>query len=204
MSARPEPKGPAQMATRVPPSPNFKAMEAAAPSSAGQRHDIVAHVGNLVFTWSNNESLFIYLLQVLLDTDFEAAAITFITLNTTRARLDLVRRLTKLRVRDPEVVHKVEKLIERFNDCTKLRNELNHSIYELDAAGCITHSSELRVSETKDGLRLASRRPFDAARIRQIEATVRKLTKLNRELWAFMPELERTLRKRRPLNGKGS
>jgi hypothetical protein len=192
------------MATRIPPSPNFKAMEDAAPSSAGQRHDIVAHVGNLVFTWSNNESLFIYLLQILLETDFEAAAITFVTLNTTRARLDLVRRLTKLRVRDPEIVQKVEKLIERFNDCTKLRNELNHSIYELDASGCITHSSELRVSEAKDGLRLASRRPFDAARIRQIEGTVRKLTKLNRDLWAFMPELERALRKRRPQNGKAS
>lgn len=192
------------MATRVPPSPNFKAMEAVAPSSAAQRHDIVAHVGNLVFTWSNNESLFIYLLQVLLETDFEAAAITFVTLNTTRARLDLVRRLTKLRIRDPEVVQKVEKLIERFNECTKLRNELNHSIYELDASGSITHSSELKVSETKEGLRLASRRPFDAARIRQIEGTVRKLTKLNRDLWAFMPELERAMRRRRPLNGKGS
>lgn len=192
------------MATRIPPSPNFKAMEAVAPSSAAQRHDIVAHVGNLVFTWSNNESLFIYLLQVLLETDFEAAAITFVTLNTTRARLDLVRRLTKLRIRDPEVVQKVEKLIERFNECTKLRNELNHSIYELDAGGSITHSSELKVSEAKEGLRLAFRRPFDAARIRQIESTVRKLTKLNRDLWAFIPELERAMRRRQPLNGKGS
>jgi hypothetical protein len=190
------------MATRVPQSPNFTAIEARAATSAGQRHDIVAHVGNLVFTWSNNESLFIYLLQVLLDTDFEVAAITFVTLNTTRARLDLVRRLTKLRVQDPEVVQKVEKLIERFNDCTKLRNELNHSIYELDATGCITHSSELKVSEAKNGLKLASRRPFDAARIRQIEGTVRKLTKLNRDLWAFLPELERSLRKRRPQNGR--
>ncbi len=189
---------------RVPPSPNFKAIEAVAPSSAGQRHDIVAHVGNLVFTWANNESLFIYLLQILLETDFEGAAITFVTLNTTRARLDLVRRLTKLRVRDPEVVKKVDKLIERFNECTKLRNELNHSIYEIDAGGSITHSSELKLRETKDGLSLASRRPFDAARIRQIEGTVRKLTKLNRDLWAFMPELERAVGKRKPSNGRSS
>lgn len=186
------------MANRLPQAPNFTAIEAAASASAGQRHDIVAHVGNLVFTWSNNESLFIYLLQVLLETDFEAAAITFVSLNTSRARLDLVRRLAKARVRDGETIRKLEKLIEQFNDCTKLRNELNHSIYELDSNGRITHSSELRITETKETIKLASRRAFDAARIRQIETTVKKLTKLNRDLWAFIPELERAVRMRKP------
>lgn len=184
------------MAYSLPQTPNFPEIEAAAPASAGQRHDIVAHVGNLVFTWSNNESLFIYLLQVLLDTDFEAAAITFVSLNTTRARLDLVRRLAKARIRDPATIRKLEKLIERFNEATKLRNELNHSIYELDGAGRITHSSELRIAETKDGIRLASRRPFDAARIRQIEGAVRKLERLNRDLWAFIPALETAMQAR--------
>lgn len=182
------------MPAQVPPSPNFSSIERVAAQSAGQRHDVVAHVGNLVFTWSNNESLFIYLLQVLLETDFEAAAITFVTLNTTRARLDLVRRLAKARVRDAETIRTLERLIGRFNDCTTLRNELNHSIYELDSEGCITHTSELRFTETKGGIKLASRRPFDAARIRQINGAVNKLTKLNRELWAFIPELQTQVR----------
>lgn len=184
------------MRTRVPPSPNFAAIEAAAPASAVQRRDIIAHIGNLIFTWSNNESLFIYLLQVLLETDFESAAITFVTLNTTRARLDLIRRLAKTRVRDPDTVSKLERLIERFNECTKLRNELNHSIYELDEVGRITHTNELRFVETKTGVKFAARRPFDAARLKQIDGAVRKLIKLNRDLWAFMPELERKVRGR--------
>jgi hypothetical protein len=184
------------MSLRLPDQPDFEAMEAKALSSAPQRHDIVAHVGNLVFTWSNNESLFIYLLQVLLETDFEAAAITFVTLNTTRARLDLVRRLAKARIRDKDAVRRLEKLIERFNEATRLRNELNHSIYELDAAGRITHSRELRIAETKDGITLASRRTFDAGRIRQIEGAVKKLTRLNRDLWTFIPELEQAMRAR--------
>ncbi|MCZ7594112.1 MAG: hypothetical protein M5U16_03750 [Hyphomicrobium sp.] len=162
--------------------------------SAVQRRDIVAHIGNLIFTWSNNESLFIYLLQVLLDTDFESAAITFVTLNTTRARVDLIRRLAKKRVRDAETIAKLERLIERFNECTKLRNELNHSIYELDENGRITHTNELRFVETKTGVKFAARRPVDAARLKQIDGTVRKLIKLNRDLWAFMPELEKAAR----------
>jgi hypothetical protein len=191
------------MPGRLPQPPDFKEIEASAAASAGQRRDIVAHVGNLVFTWSNNESLFIYLLQVLLETDFEAAAITFVTLNTSRARLDLVRRLAKVRVRDGEAIKKLEKLIDRFNEATKLRNELNHSIYELDGTGRITHSSELRITETKEGIRLAARRPFDAARIRQIEAAVKKLSKLNRDLWDFIPELERAVRARKQASKNG-
>ena len=49
----------------------------------------------------NNESLFIYVLMLLLRTDQTAAvALVFATLNTTRARLDLVQRLAKATITD--------------------------------------------------------------------------------------------------------
>jgi hypothetical protein len=51
----------------------------------------MALIGNLVVSWSNNETLLIYILMLLLDTDQSSAAIVFASLNTTRARLDLIR-----------------------------------------------------------------------------------------------------------------
>ena len=182
------------VASKLPRAPNFAAIEATASLTAPQRTEILALIGNLIFTWSNNESMFIYLLMVLLETDFEAAAISFVSLNTTRARLDLIRRLAKARLKDAQTIDKVEKLIERFNDCTKIRNEFNHCIYQLNEKGAITHTNELRLNETRQAVQFAARREFDDKRRREIANTVRKLTTLNRDLWSFLPELEKAVR----------
>lgn len=57
-------------------------------------------IGNLVHCWSNNESLFIYILMLLMETDEATAAIVYATLNTTRARIDLIERLAKIKVKE--------------------------------------------------------------------------------------------------------
>jgi hypothetical protein len=176
----------------IPPTPDFQAIDASAVSSAPQRTEVLAMIGNLVFTWSNNESMFIYVLMLLLKVDFATAAITFVSLNTTRARLDLIRRLAKAKCRDPAVVKKLERLVDRFNDCTKVRNDFNHCIYQLDATGRITHTSVLRIVEDKKGLRFADMRAVDRKRLDEVASTIRKLTVLNRDLWAFLAELEKT------------
>src|ERR1700738_5242078 len=80
---------------QLPPRPDFEAMAAAAPASADRRTLILSLIGNLIVSWSNNESLFIYVLMILLDADQASAAIVFSTLNTTRARLDLIQRLAR-------------------------------------------------------------------------------------------------------------
>lgn len=178
------------MPSRLPPTPDFHSIEARSSLTVDQRTSILALIGNLIFTWSNNESVFIYLLMVLLESDFDAAAITFVSLNTTRARLDLIRRLAKAKIRDPETVRKIERLMARFNECTKVRNEFNHCIYQMDESGQITHTNVLKISETSAGVKYAVIRPIDEARMKQMTSTVRKLTKLNRDLWAFLPELE--------------
>lgn len=182
------------MTSNLPPTPDFKSMEAVAAQTADQRTNVLALIGNLNFSWSNNESMFIYLLMVLLETDFTSAAITFVTLNTTRARLDLIRRLSKHKVSDPTVVRKLDRLIERFNRCTKLRNEFNHCIYQLDERGQITHTNVLRIHETKKEMTIAILKKLDEARIREITNTVRRLININRDIWAFLPELEAAVR----------
>lgn len=181
------------MKTVLPPAPDFATMESAVDAARAERSELHALVGQLVFAWSNNESVFIYLLQLLLRADFEAAAITFATLNTTRARLDLVRRLAKARLAGAPTARRIEKLIERFNECTKVRNEFNHCIYQLDAGGRVTHTNVLRVSETKAGVRFVETKELTPARMREIAGAIRKLDRLNRDMWAFLPELEREL-----------
>jgi hypothetical protein len=178
------------MTDPLPPRPDFETMEAAAPASAERRTYILALIGNLVFSWSNNESLFIYVMMLMLRTDQTAAALVFTTLNTTRARLDLVQRLAKATISDRTLLRSLNRLIDRFNDCTRVRNEFNHCMYTVNERGEITHTHSMRIQETRTGMKLGSTRPMDEARLKEMADTVTELIKLNRDIWAFLPQLQ--------------
>lgn len=178
------------MSIQIPEPPDFEAMSAQAEKSAEQRTEILALIGNLMFSWSNNESVFIHYLMTLLETDFTSAAVTFLSLNTTRARLDLIRRLARTKIDDEDMLNNLEKLISRFQRCTKTRNDLNHCIYQMNKKGEITHTTVLRISESKNDFKIATVRALDKRRINEITGVIRRLTKLNRDLWEFLPKLE--------------
>src|ERR1700730_5876473 len=137
---------------QLPPRPDFEALAAAAPASADRRTLILSLIGNLIVSWSNNESLFIYVLMILLETDQASATRAFATLNTTRARLDLIQRLSKIKLRDEKLDKALSKLIDRFNRSTALRNEFNHCLYLTDAAGQITHTHSMRIVASREHL----------------------------------------------------
>ena len=59
--------------------------------------DFLLLIGRLNYTWTNTESLLIHLIAGLSALDKEIATVIFLTLNTTRARIDLVERLSKAR-----------------------------------------------------------------------------------------------------------
>lgn len=179
------------MPGQIPPMPDFAALDAVAPKSADHRTSILALIGNLVFSWSNNESLFIYLLMLLLRTDQQSAAIVFATLNTTRARLDLIQRLAKLHIRDRDVEKALNDLITRFNDCTRIRNEFNHCMYTVDSRGEITHTHSIKIVETRKRLQFGEIRPMDKQRLKEMIAATQELKKLNRDIWDFLPRLQR-------------
>lgn len=181
------------MAVTLPPKPDFESIDAVAPKSADRRTSILALIGNLVFSWSNNESLFIYLLMILLKTDQTSAAIVFATLNTTRARLDLIQRLAKVKIKDRAIARQLTELIDRFNKYTRIRNEFNHCMYDVSNRGEITHTHSIRIVETRTKLQLGDSRPMDDARIKEMIEASQGLKKLNRDIWNFMPRLERHL-----------
>ena len=176
--------------SKLPPKPDFDVLAAAAPASADRRTHVLALIGNLICGWSNNESLFIYILMILLRTDEASAAVVFATLNTTRARLDLIQRLAKIRVTDKALAKSLTALIERFSESTKVRNELNHCMFVFDAAGAITHTQSMRLTETRSSLRFGDLKALDEARLQEMAQTTTEMTRINRDIWDLLPQLE--------------
>lgn len=178
------------MLSQLPPRPDFEAQAAAAPASADRRTFILALIGNLIVSWSNNESLFIYILMILLDTDQSSAAIVFATLNTTRARLDLIQRLAKIKLKDAKLDRALSKLIDRFNRSTALRNEFNHCMYITDQAGQITHTQSMRIVESREHLQFGISKPLDDARLRSMIEAAKEMSNINRDIWELLPQLQ--------------
>ena len=190
------------MSPPLPTKPDFLAIEAEALKSADRRTTILALIGNLVFTWSNNESMFIYFIMVLMDTDDISAAIVFSTLNTTRARLDLIQRLAKIKIADRQLRKDLDDLIERFNATTRMRNEFNHAMYEVNAKGDITHTHSMRITEQRGKLKFGQTKKVDSARIEDMSKAINDLRVLNRDLWDFLPRLQAHREKLRAATAK--
>lgn len=182
---------PAKGSSVLPPRPDFDALDiASARRSSTRRLAFMNLAGDLNLAWSNDESLFIYLLMLLLRTDERAAAIVFATLNTTRARLDLVQRLAKIAPLDKAVRSELTDIVERFSGATRLRNDLSHATFVIDAEGEITHTQHMKVEESRGNLRFGLRKPVDDERLEEIARTIQDLLTLNRRIWDLMPVLE--------------
>jgi HAMP domain-containing protein len=178
------------MSPRLPQRPDFASIEAAAVVSADHRTRLLALIGSLVYGWSNNESMFIYVLMMLLETDDISAAVVFGTLNTTRARLDLVQRLSATKIAGTPVAKELHRLVERFNECTRIRNEFNHCMYGIDDRGEIVHTHAIKIQEARGRLDIGAVRKMDDKRVAEMERAVRELGRLNRDLWDFLPRLK--------------
>ena len=178
------------MSTQLPPAPDFASLDVAAFTTADSRTEILALIGNLAFSWSNNESMFIYVIMLLLRCDEPAAAVIFSTLNTTRARIDLVQRLAALRLGNKKLADELAQLIERFNALTRLRNEFNHATFEIDQKGEIVRTHSLRIVERKGKIRFGESRKLDARRKQELARAAGELRDLNRAIWQFLPRLQ--------------
>lgn len=140
-------------------------------------------VGQLNYTWTNTESLLIHLIAGLAKVDKEAAVIIFLTLNTTRARIDLVERLAKM-ARTPEDCRKdVLAVLERMNQQSRLRNKYNHCIYSFDEKGAAAHTQLMRIFDSKDDIKYGKVEEIDDREIARIAASIREIGDVNRCIW---------------------
>jgi len=142
-------------------------------------------IGKLNYAWTNTESLLIHVIAGLSGMDKETATIVFLTLNTTRARIDLVERLSKLdkaAAARPSVLA----LTGRIQKQSGLRNRYNHCIYAFDAEGGNPRSILMRISDRKDKLMIGQTSPLDQAAIKDVEAAIAEMAAINQDIWRLI------------------
>lgn len=155
-----------------------------APAKADQALDLVLlKVGRLNYTWTNTESLLIHVLAGLLGTDKEAATIVFLTLNTTRARIDLVERLAK---RDGQKAALKADILAATAILTKeaaLRNRYNHCIYAFEPETGGISTILMRIQDRKSDIRMGKSQKIDAQELDKLDEAIARLQALNHQVW---------------------
>ncbi|PSH70942.1 hypothetical protein CU102_02540 [Phyllobacterium brassicacearum] len=149
-------------------------------------NEVLMLVGKLNYTWTNTESLFIYLIAHLLNTNKEAATVIFLTLNTTRARIDLLERLAKIRSTPPETKAAVLQITSRMTREQRLRNKYNHCIYSFDETGHNASTQLMRIVDMNDNLKYGKVEALDDAEMLRIQSTIDAIVDVNKSIWSFI------------------
>ncbi|MDF1635817.1 hypothetical protein [Mycoplana sp. MJR14] len=145
--------------------------------------DILLLVGQLNYTWTNTESLLIHMIAGLAKVDKETAIVIFLTLNTTRARIDLVERLTKMQKTPAECRNDVLEATRRLTEQAKLRNKYNHCIYSFDPDSGQGLTQLMRIFDSKDEVKYGKVEALDDQEVVRIKECIASLVAINRMLW---------------------
>ncbi len=148
--------------------------------------DVLQLIGRLTYSWTNTESLLIHLIAGLARVDKETALVIFLTLNTTRARVDLVERLAKLDRVPSEQRRRVLELTGEFMALSALRNRYSHSIYAFDLETGTARTILMRISDRKDAIKMGLSMDLDEAARKDMETALSDLAELNRKLWSLI------------------
>ena len=143
-------------------------------------------VGKLNYAWTNTESLLIHAIAGLSKVDLETATVIFMTLNTTRARIDLVQRLSKLDRIDSKEREQIISLTTRMQKVGHMRNRYNHYIYAFDTNSTVTHTRLMRIADRKDAIKMGQVEQVDLGSRQGIDAAIDALGAVNREIWKFL------------------
>jgi hypothetical protein len=154
----------------------------------GNVDSLMLRVGKLNYTWTNTESLLIYIIAHLMGTVKEAAIVTFLSLNTTRARLDFIERLAKMKSTPRESRDAILAIAARLKLEGKLRNKYNHCVYSFNKDGEIESTQLLRIAEFGNELKYGKVEEIDDAEMSRIDASIRKIAEVNVSIWEFIRE----------------
>lgn len=142
-------------------------------------------VGRMNYVWTNTESLFIYLIAQLMGTSKEAAIVVFLTLNTTRARLDLIQRLAKLPTTGAEDRGAVLGFADRLGKESGVRNKFNHCIYSFDEKGEAS-TQLMRVADVGEDLRYGKVELLDRGELDRLNMAIDRIVSVNRDIWDYI------------------
>ncbi|MEM1010467.1 MAG: hypothetical protein AAGJ35_15850, partial [Myxococcota bacterium] len=136
-------------------------------------------IGRINYSWTNTESLLIHLIAGLVHTDKPTAVVIFLTLNTTRARVDLVERLAKLDRTPVEQKDAILPLTRKFVKLSSLRNHYNHSIYSFDPVTGATRTIKMRIADRKDTIKVGQMSDIGSDTVKEIETALEDIAQLN-------------------------
>lgn len=145
-------------------------------------------VGRLNYSWTNTESLLIHLIAGLAGTTKETALIIFLTLNTTRARIDLIERLAKSNTRDREERARILELTRQLIGLSGLRNRYNHCIYSFDPDGGRPRTIQMRIADRRDTIKVGQTEALDEDALGDIDTAIGRLHDLNRTIWKLIAD----------------
>lgn len=145
--------------------------------------DILLLVGQLNYTWTNTESLLIHVIAGLAAVDKETAIVIFLTLNTPRARIDLVERLAKLPKTQADCRGEVLEATRRLSEEQKLRNKFNHCIYSFDPDSGQGITQLMRIFDNKHQVKYGKIEALDDKEISRIKDCISSLVEINKDLW---------------------
>jgi hypothetical protein len=157
-----------------------------APAAPVSLDDVMPLLGRLNCTYTNTESLLIHLIAGLAGTSKDAALIIYLTLNTTRARADLVERLAKMESRNSRERDRVLAATRKLMKLSGLRNRYNHCIFAVDPDGGHPRTILMRISDRKDAIKVGQTSLLDGSTLQEINLSIQDLTELNKELWALI------------------
>lgn len=152
--------------------------------------EVLTLLGQLNYTWTNTESLLIHLIAGLARVDMETATVIFLTLNTSRARVDLVERLAKLDRTAVSTRQDVLDVTRRMMSEAKLRNKYNHCIYSFDDTGENVSTLLMRISDAGDRLKYGKVDTIDDAEIENITRSINRLIETNKRIWEIARQHE--------------
>lgn len=153
------------------------------------RHDFddaLYEIGRLTYVWTNTESLLLHLIAGLLEIDKERALIVFLTLNTTRARVDLVERLAKHAGLPANRLRRVLTLMRQLSALSGERNLYSHAIYAFDPAQGEVSAIQMRIADRPTDIRMGRRRRLDGEAVADLRATIDRIATLNADLWRLI------------------
>ncbi len=147
-------------------------------------NEFLLKIGRLNYSWTNTESLLIHFIAGLAGCDKDVAVVIFLTLNTSRARLDLVERLAKMTHVAPDQRDAVLELSREMTRLSALRNRYNHCIYAFDPDNGSTRAILMRIADRKTHIRMGESNPIDDEALVEIDQTLASLARLNARFWA--------------------
>lgn len=148
--------------------------------------EVLLLVGQLNYTWTNTESLLLHLIAGLAEVDKETAVIIFLTLNTTRARLDLVERLAKASKTNPGCRKDILSITDEISRESRIRNKYNHCIYSFDKDGRNAKTILMRIHDEKNKIVYGKTEMIDNNEKINVNKSIEKIKEINSDIWKLI------------------